>query len=331
MKPSTTILAVFCLTLHFALVSSAEEAAETESQTLQPTAAPPAGGNGSSIELDVAFVEFVATGDDAASQAVDLGDDPLTKALDLVKQGKARSFSRFQLSTLDGQSARVNVGEQAPMVTGRTAFSAGRNPQQANSYSMQSVGSMLQVVPSAADDGSVLLQIEFEKSDIVQQEAKGGEADDLDSERGGSIRLPEPFQPPSVSRHTTKTVLSIPAGKSVIAGSCETYAQTPSGKSFSQSYLIVAAKVTAAPAADAQAAGSQAGKERPAEMRTYRLKNAAAEEAVRLLMTLGFGDARFASDARTNSVIAHGAPARLEAAEALLLKLDEEDRESLRR
>lgn len=127
---------------------------------------------GAMVTLEVAVAEFNTGAENSGGLAelLNLFDNPLAQIAELESQGKTEAVTRFHLSVLEKHPSRIQLTEQAPLVTGRSrvgrSFGAGGGGDAGfvNSYSMQSIGSMLQVTPRVEADGAVVLEFMLEKS-----------------------------------------------------------------------------------------------------------------------------------------------------------------------
>lgn len=134
----------------------------------------------------------------------------LTKALDDVLKEKAKTASiqdltGLELATIAGQPAFVQIGHRKPRIVGATFSQRGR----ANNVSMENVGSIVQVTPQIAGDGSLVMEVDIERSDL------GPEAEGMviaATEEGREIRSPQ------IDTMTAKTTVAAANGQAVVVG-----------------------------------------------------------------------------------------------------------------
>ena len=132
----------------------------------------------------------------------------LTKALDDVLKEKAENatiqdLTGLELTTIAGQPAFVQIGHRKPRIVGATFSSRGR----ANNVSMENVGTIVQVTPQIAGDGSLVMEVNIERSDL------GPEAEGMviaTTEEGREIRSPQ------IDTMTAKTTVTAANGQAVV-------------------------------------------------------------------------------------------------------------------
>ncbi len=91
----------------------------------------------------------------------------LTKALDGALKEKAKTASiqtltGLELTTIAGQTAFVQIGHRKPKIVGTTFSQRGRT----NNVSMENVGSIVQITPQVVRDGSLVVAVDIERSDL---------------------------------------------------------------------------------------------------------------------------------------------------------------------
>jgi type II secretory pathway component GspD/PulD (secretin) len=137
--------------------------------------------------------------------------------------GELDVLHRVRLSVLENQNAFVQQGQRKPRTQGitRSQFGTSRNVVDVN------VGMIVGATPRKSPDGSIVTELNFEKShmpsrpdDTVISEAPGGE----------SVRQP------GIVSVTCKSTLHIPPNQAVVLGDLHT-----TGKQESQMLLIVTA------------------------------------------------------------------------------------------
>jgi hypothetical protein len=101
-----------------------------------------------------------------------------------VKIASIQDFSGFELTTIAGQSAFVQIGHRKPRIVGTTFSQQGRT----NNLDMENVGSILQITPQVIPDGSLVMAVDIECSDL------GPEAEGMviaTTDDGTEIRSPQ--------------------------------------------------------------------------------------------------------------------------------------------
>jgi hypothetical protein len=132
----------------------------------------------------------------------------LTKALDgaLKEQAKTASIQTLtglELTTIAGQTAFVQIGHRKPRIVGTTFSQRGRT----NNLSMEDVGSIMQITPQVVPDGSLVVAVDIERSDL------GPEAEGMviaTKEDGTEIRSPQ------TDTMMTKTTVTTANGQAVV-------------------------------------------------------------------------------------------------------------------
>ncbi len=134
----------------------------------------------------------------------------LTKALDGVLKEKAKtasieSLTGMELTTVAGQTAYVQLGHRKPRITGATSSQYGHT----NSVTMENVGSIVKITPQVVPDGSLVVTVDIEKSDL------GPEAEGMviaTAKDGTEIRSPQ------IDILCAKTTVTAASGKAVVLG-----------------------------------------------------------------------------------------------------------------
>ena len=95
----------------------------------------------------------------------------LTKALDGVLKEKAQAASvavlnGLELTTIAGQTAFLQIGHRKPRIVGATTSPRGRT----NTIDMANVGSIVQITPQIIPDGSLVVAVDIERSDLGPEE-----------------------------------------------------------------------------------------------------------------------------------------------------------------
>jgi hypothetical protein len=159
---------------------------------------------------------------------LDLAAPPETILAELRKlgvQGRLDVLNRVQLTTLDKQSASVQLTRHEPMIMGVTHTTFGT----VNTTAQVSVGLLVGIEPRVAPGDVVVLQIDVNESRLGRTE----EGVVLSTSKAGeTIR-----QAPSVSI-TLRTTVKTPAGKTVVVA-----AASESGPRRTETMLLVSARV----------------------------------------------------------------------------------------
>lgn len=132
----------------------------------------------------------------------------LTTALDGLLKEKAKTASietltGLELVTVAGQTAFVQIGQRKPRTTGVAISQRGRS----NSVQMENVGTIVQITPQVVPDGSLVVAVDIERSDLGP-EAEGKVIATL--EDGSEIRSPQ------IDTLTAKTTVTAANGQAVV-------------------------------------------------------------------------------------------------------------------
>lgn len=221
--------------------------------------------------------------------------------LEMEKAGKLSGFARFRLTALEDQQASVQFGERVPLQSGRV-FRGGGDAQ--NSYTYVQVGTLVSAVSRVESDGAVVTQLKLERSGVAPQ--KPGEAAD-----------PNAFTPQvTVTLNVQTTVRVKPGEPLVVSGR-----QLSSVKEAAQTWVVLTASASAAPAGDKKAAANASDEP---QLKIVQLRHAAAPALANVLGGV-FAKERvnIAVDERTNSLLLRGSTTALEAMLAVISRLDE--------
>jgi type II secretory pathway component GspD/PulD (secretin) len=156
------------------------------------------------VHVEILCLELAAKADGEAgkdSKGLDTADltgtvrDVRAKVRDLQQKGILSSVKTVELSALTGDSARTQVSENKPVVTGVTAgFGGGRGGVAggagpvSRSIMYRNVGTSVQVKPSVSADGEVALDLKVE--DSTMRAGEGGASVGSD-EKGTAIPAAE--------------------------------------------------------------------------------------------------------------------------------------------
>ena len=227
-----------------------------------------------------------------------LGDGEMTaaKVLDLEKQGKLDAATRIKLAVVENSQGMVNFSEAAPVATARQDFGGGRG---GNAYSMQNHGTTVQVTARVEQDGSIVLNLQVERSRLVANRPAGEEAG------AAAIAATKTTQ---VRVHTTARLAS---NKPTIVGS----QQAGVGKEAIHTYVVLTASVPE---------GGKAAAAPDINLKFFPLSNARASDMSKVLReVLTSMPFTIGADERSNSLIVSGSPDVLDIIQNLLARLDE--------
>lgn len=230
-----------------------------------------------------------------------LGDGEITaaKVLELEKQGKLDAAARIKLSILENMPGVANFSESAPVATARQDFGGGRG---GNAYSMQNHGTTVQATARVEQDGTIVLELQAERSRLVANRPAGEEA--------GAANVPAT----KTTQIRVNTTTRVSSGKPTIVGS----QAAGVGKDAIHTYVVLTASVPE---------GGKAGAAAPAPAaitKIFALSHARAAEMVKTLRAVLEGQRiTIVADERSNSLILHGTEEALHAATALIARLDE--------
>jgi type II secretory pathway component GspD/PulD (secretin) len=250
-----------------------------------------------SVTIDV----VIASGSQVA------GSDEMTAAalLELEKAGKLQWLVRTRLATIENEKATVRVGENAPVVVGRTARGGFGGDGTQNMTTLVTIGTTIETIAQITGDGSIVVNLSAERTwlEPASAPAEGGE--------GGPATLP------SHRTHTltSKTTVHVKPGEPTLVAS-----QSMGGKEGSQGWIVLTANTTGSKPAAADKAFS--------ELKVFYLKFAKAADVAKVLESIFDKEPRLkiAVDERINGLVLQGPPATLETLQALLTQLDDASR-----
>jgi type II secretory pathway component GspD/PulD (secretin) len=202
-----------------------------------------------SVQVEVLCLELAAKADGEAGKdprVLDTADltgtarDVRAKVRELQQKGVVSSVKTIELSALTGESARTQVSENKPFVTGVTAGfgggvrggAAGGVGPVSRSITYRNVGTSVQVKPSASADGEVMLDLKVE--DSTMRAGEGGASVGSD-EKGAAIPAAE------FVSSTLETRVKVRPGHFVLAEG----SKTASKAGQSQTVILVTASVDA--------------------------------------------------------------------------------------
>jgi len=239
-----------------------------------------------------------------ASGPREAGPEEMTAAalLELAGTGKLDWVTRLRLATVENDRAHVQVGERAPVVTGR--MSRGGIPGgEAQSVTLVNVGTTVEAISQIAADGSIVIALTAEKSWLEPAPAaEGGEG-------------PPAQQPPSLSRTlNAKVTVHVKPGEPTLV----TAQSSSAGKSGNQTWIVI----TASASGDSKPAATE---KEASVLKVFHLKFAKADDVAKVLEAVFDKQPLKASaDERTNSVLVQAPFITMEMVQAILKQLDAE-------
>lgn len=206
---------------------SAAAQPDTPSRAPRERPAIEADSNLAIVDVEILVAEWNAPGDDAPAP-VDLSGatvDVAKRVAGLEKQEKLSVIHRMRLTSVDGQTGMLQLGERRPRVTAVAGFGGGRGPS--SSVNFESVGTMVSLTPHVHANDSVTMTLNIEKS---------GPRMRADSPVIGDSPMGEKVRVESTATLTIQTVVRLASGQTaVVAG-------MSGGEE--QYVVLVAAKVT---------------------------------------------------------------------------------------
>lgn len=176
--------------------------------------------------------EFVLIERAAADLAAEKHKTPtVEQLLQLEKDGKAAHVQRLKLSALENVEARLQLGEDAPFVSGRSSRGGGvggfGGVQESITYN--SLGTTITLTAEAEADGKVLATLNLARSTV----APAKPAEKVEGQESPAASYPRRLQ------GTLATTVRIKPGEATLIGG----QQTPTGNSAGDLWVIVTAKV----------------------------------------------------------------------------------------
>ena len=123
-------------------------------------------------------------------------------------------LSRPQVRTLDNQEAFIQVGQRVPRITASNITEGGL---QTNSVELENVGLILGVTPRISPDGTVVMELNAEKSSLGPEQ----EGIPITVSVDGSV-----IRAPRINTTTAQTTVSAANGETIILGGLITKEQT---------------------------------------------------------------------------------------------------------
>lgn len=145
------------------------------------------------------------------------GEDVESLIAELKKHGQFKMLARPAVTTLDNQSAFVQVGQREPRITATAMTPRGK----ANSVTLEDTGLTLGVTPRINADGLVTMEIDVDESHLGPAE----EGTVISSLPGG-----EEVRAPQVQSSKLQTTVSAASGQTVVLGGLVSRQEAPSAR-----------------------------------------------------------------------------------------------------
>jgi type II secretory pathway component GspD/PulD (secretin) len=247
---------------------------------------------------------------DLAGSALGEGEVTASKVLELASQGKADAAARITTTVLENTPAVVTFSETVPVSTGRQEFAGGGfggeggRPRFSNTYSMQNHGTTIQTTARIEQDGTIVLELQAERSRLVSIRPAGEEA--------GAANIAAT----KTTQARVNTTTRVASGKPAIVGS----QAAGVGKEAIHTYFVLTATVP-------EGAKTAAAAPPEVKVKVFALSHANAADVAKTLQPILEGQRiTIVADPRLNSLIAQGTDEVLETAAALIARLDEAGR-----
>jgi type II secretory pathway component GspD/PulD (secretin) len=190
---------------------------------------------GKCVSIEVVLADAVGPVLPAASNAAAPAEITAERIQELEREGKLDSLARVRFATLEHCPGMVQFGERVPVVTQQ--FSGPRSPDGGGgggttSYSMENVGTKVQVMPRVEQDGAIVLELQVERSRLVGRPG-GAETQNRDASA---------FVPHKIVTVMAESTIRIVAGKTVAIEARESSAKEKTMESR-QTWILATAKV----------------------------------------------------------------------------------------
>jgi hypothetical protein len=152
-------------------------------------------------------------------------DKVLNNIKEIQSAGRGFVANRMELAAIENNPTILQIGEDVPMVSGTTTI-PGRGAT--SSFRTMSVGTMLKVQSRLSGDADIVMEVDFEKSEVTSP------AGNSDEERQSA--------PQGVARLTHQATSRIHDGHSLLVGTLV----SQSNDGSSQAYLVLSASIDAA-------------------------------------------------------------------------------------
>jgi type II secretory pathway component HofQ len=225
--------------------------------------------------------------------------------LELEKAGKLEWLTRMRLATVENDRAQVQIGERAPVVTGRVSrggFPGGDGSQ--NVTTLINVGATVETIARVVDDGSIVINLTAEKTWLEPAAAP--------AEGGEGPPAPQPAQ--RTGTLTSKSTVRVQPGEPTLVAAQSSSSAT--GKSQIWIMLTARAAEGSKPATVDKAASA---------LTVFHLKFAKAADVAKVLEAVfDKQPLKISADERTNSVLIQASAVTMEMVKAILTQLDAE-------
>ncbi|MEW4528426.1 MAG: hypothetical protein ACF8PG_09215 [Maioricimonas sp. JB045] len=202
-----------CCLLLFPAIAAAQQSVETTQQpsgtaTPRDESVPADSGPLRIVAVEVTKVQI--SGSVELEKAASISPMAVQRLITEAKEsGTFRHMTQIRMSTLNQQQARFQMGATEAVVDGVTTsrgFTRGPDgrPVMATSYRRQETGTIALVTPRVADDGTIVLEVEFEQSRLRRTPPESGETT-------SSV-------PPATDITTLNSTVSVPSGQMILAG-----------------------------------------------------------------------------------------------------------------
>ena len=258
------------------------------------------------INLDISLVEL--SGDEGAiTEAIKkAGAGSAELIAGLIKTGKVRVLNRFRISAVDGTESHVQTAEEKSVPSGRVFPGASRGGTRTvvQGYESRETGTTVSVDPRRTGDREVTLDLEIDSTRIEAPERSADAGEEAAPARHRSLTT------------TLRSTIRVPEGQPVLV-QATTQQDGPSSRQF-------AVLVTATVGLPKPARNTTGGPDPNHTGYVYYLKNAAADEAKKVVIEVYRDHAdklNIIAEPRTNSLIIRGDGNMIQQIEPLLRAL----------
>lgn len=295
------------LTRHLVIAVALGLGVSAEAQDRSPAA-------GQLVSIEVAIVELGGAGEKLGDTPDGQADQLVARLRELESQGKLAAITRVRFATIEEQPASAQFGENASVLSGRNVvpsrtreggFAAASSPM----FTQRQFGTLVSATPRVEDDGSILMELQVEKTGLGREARPTDGATD------------ENAVPPRSVTINLRSTIRVPNGQTVIAHGM----QSNSGKDSAQTVILVTARANGADGRRTPKRQTGRADSDVLQTKIYALRHLNATSAVEVLTKLMTDKSlRIAADPHTNSLLANGPPDQLATIEAILLRLDAE-------
>jgi type II secretory pathway component GspD/PulD (secretin) len=256
---------------------------------------------GKQVEIQVVIADVAAKdrpGEEAIAQSA---EKVLALVRQLEEQGKLEACSRVRLATLERQAATVQFGERRAVVAGRRQAPGDRGFSGfAQSSTMENLGVLVTATPEVAEDGSITVDLQIEKTRLSEPPANDARPD---------ADAPAPRTLSALTRARVR----IEEGQAVAPGGV---VQSSTAKDQVSTLIVVTARTI----------GPDARRTADSGRRTFQVYALTYSHAATVLGTLKIifdhKAPQMAVDERTNSLLVSGSDEEHAKVKAILQQLD---------